>query len=63
MRARRRTQKDGRGLKGALEGALEEGEGLKTHLKEGEGSKGHSKGGRVRKHITLGMEMKGGGKI
>jgi hypothetical protein len=59
MRARRRTQKDGRGL----EGALEEGEGLKTHLKEGEGSKAHSKGGRVRKHITLGMEMKGGGKI
>ena len=39
MRARRRTQKDGRGLEGALEG--------------GEGSKARSKGGRVRKHTTL----------
>jgi hypothetical protein len=63
MRARRRTQKDGRGLEGALEGALEKGEGSMTHLKGGEGSKAHSKGGRVRKHITLGMEMQGGGKI
>jgi hypothetical protein len=41
MRARRRIQKDCRGLKGPLE--------------EGEGSKAHSKGGRVRKRTTLGM--------
>jgi len=41
MRARRRIQKDCRGLKGPLE--------------EGEGSKAHLKGGRVRKRTTLGM--------
>jgi len=59
VKARRRTQKNGRGLEGALErkwglkGALEKGEGSKAHSKEVRARRRTQKRGRVRKHTTL----------